>query len=139
MQDEDATRTDVREAKLADYWNVLVHRFWIVAVSFTIVFLTVAIYSLTLPDQYEASATFIIDATNMGLGTMFDARSPLLGQQRRPIEFYQALIKSQLYMDLAMQAARADSVLRKFNLSNEVFYNMFKNDVELITSAKSSW
>jgi tyrosine-protein kinase Etk/Wzc len=138
MQDEIMDHAETRELRLSDYWNILVRRVWIIGITFAIVFTAVAFYSFTRPDTYESSATFIIDATDgIGLGAMFGSRSPLVGQQRRPIEFYQALIKSQIYMDLAIQAAKTDSVLRAYHLSNETLYDLFKNKVQLITSAKS--
>ncbi len=137
MQDETVLTSETRELRLSDYWNILVRRAWIIIITFLIIFVSVAFYSISQPDAYESSATFIIDATDMGLGTMFGGRSPLLGQQRRPIEFYQALIKSQLYVDLAMQAARTDTALRSFHLSNEILYDLFKNKVQLLTSPKS--
>jgi polysaccharide biosynthesis transport protein len=138
MQDDIIDNTETRELRLADYWNILVRRVWIIGITFAIVFVAVAFYSFSRPDTYESSATFIIDSTDdIGLGSMFGSRSPLVGQQRRPIEFYQALIKSQIYMDLAIQAARTDSALRSYNLSNESLYELFQNKVQLITSAKS--
>jgi polysaccharide biosynthesis transport protein len=137
MQDENTNTLQVRELNFSDIWNIVSRRFSIIAISFAFVFMIVAIYSFIQPDQYESSATFIIDSTNNGLGNMFGGRSLLMGQQQRPIEFYQALIKSQHYIDLAIQATRADTIFLKFHLNDESIYNLFKNKVQLITSAKS--
>jgi capsular exopolysaccharide synthesis family protein len=138
MQDEILDNADQRELRLADYWSILVRRSWIIGITFTVLFVAVALYSFTRPATYESAATFIIDsADDIGLGSMFGGRSPLVGQQRRPLEFYQALIKSQIYMDLAIQAASTDSALRSFHLSNEMLYDLFKNRVQLISSTKS--
>ena len=137
MQDEKVAIFEARELRLADYLKILIRRAWIIGVSFAVIFIIVAVYSLSRPATYESSATFIIDATDMGLGSMFNSKMALMGQRRRPIEFYQALIKSQLYVDLAIHAAHADTVLRAHHFTNEQLYDLFRNRVQLITTNKS--
>ena len=100
-----------REWNLQDYLDLALRKKAIILIIFTLVTTIGALYSLTRPPLYYASTSFVIDENeSVGVGS---ERMPkyFLGQEGKPIEYYQEILNSPLFTQQVLQAAGRDSVL----------------------------
>jgi len=123
-----------REWTLHDYINLFLRRKTSILLTFLIIFAASAIYTFIRPPQYYSAATFIIESPNMGLGSLLGNQTGrALAEPGRPLEFYEALLESQVYQEQLFQELRGDSLIMASALTGEDIRRLQKKAIRLTT------
>ena len=106
--------TPAREWEFRDYLDLALRRKTVIIATFILVFLATAVYQLTRTPVYSAYTSFIIDesATNTGVGSERYNPYAYWMREGKPIEYYQAIMGSQVYMDKMLVRLEADDDLK---------------------------
>jgi len=123
-----------REWTLHDYINLFLRRKTSILLTFLIIFAASAIYTFIRPPQYYSAATFIIESPNMGLGSLLGNQTGrALAEPGRPLEFYEALLESQVYQEQLFQELRGDSLIMASALTGEDIRRLQRTAIKLTT------
>jgi len=103
-----------KEWELADYLDLVNRRKVLIFTIFILVFIVTAVYQFTRTPVYSSFSSFLIDesANTSGVGSERYNPYAYWMRQGKPVEYYQAIIGSQVYYDKVMKRAIADDDLR---------------------------
>lgn len=103
-----------KEWELADYLDLVSRRKAVIIAIFTLVFLATVIYTFTRTPVYGSFSSFLIDesANTSGVGTERYNPYAYWMKQGKPVEYYQAIIGSQVYMDKVLKRVNEDEDVR---------------------------
>jgi polysaccharide biosynthesis transport protein len=102
---EAGPKPDIKEnMTFADYYYLLIRRRWILIAAALATVIVTGLYMLLSPAQYESSANFMLESKEMA----FLDQGLSISQQTRPLEYYQAMMKSRVYHEQLLQAVIAE-------------------------------
>ena len=108
-----------KEWDFHDYLELAQRRKNIIIVVFLLTFIATAIYQFTRVPVYNAFSSFTIDesANTSGVGAERSMSYYYWMQQSKPVEYYQAIVFSQVYTDKIMKRVQEDSDSEKLQRS----------------------
>ncbi|HQG47155.1 MAG TPA: hypothetical protein PLG50_15970, partial [bacterium] len=111
MPPEDAATA--KEWELRDYLDLALRRKTVILIAFILTFLITAAYQLTRTPVYSAFTSFIIDESASSSGVGSERYNPYAYWMERgkPIEYYQAIMGSQVYQVKIRERAGRDADL----------------------------
>ena len=111
MPPEDAATA--KEWELRDYLDLALRRKTVILIAFILTFLITAAYQLTRTPVYSAFTSFIIDESASSSGVGSERYNPYAYWMERgkPIEYYQAIMGSQVYQAKIRERAGRDADL----------------------------
>ena len=102
-----------REWELRDYLDLALRRKTVILLAFALTFLITAVYQLTRTPVYSAFTSFIIDESASSSGVGSERYNPYAYwmEQGKPLEYYQAIMGSQVYQAKINERANRDAEL----------------------------
>jgi len=107
-------KNPVKVWEFRDYLDLFFRRKLLILLTFAAIAVSTAVYQFSRPPIFGSVTTFTIDQSINSSGVGFDRYSPYAYwdmQRGKPLEYYQSIISSQIYVDQVLQRALLDSSL----------------------------
>ncbi|NLP09028.1 hypothetical protein GX408_01390, partial [bacterium] len=110
-----------KEWELADYLDLINRRKAVIIAIFSLVFLATVIYTFTRTPVYGSFSSFLIDESANTSGVGSDRYNPYAYWMRegKPVEYYQAIISSQVYFEKLMKRMSEDEEVKISGVTEE--------------------
>jgi len=129
-----------KEWELRDYLDLALRRKTIIISIFVLSFLTTAFYQFTRRPIYSAFTTFIIDqsTSSSGLGSERAMSYYFYRQQEKPVEYYEAIIASKIFLSKVESRISQNDTLRNFDREMQNNIRFALESLKLEMDEKSS-
>ncbi|MBN1997544.1 polysaccharide biosynthesis tyrosine autokinase [candidate division KSB1 bacterium] len=122
-----------REYTIQDYLFIVIKRKITIIISLIVVTAAAGIYYYTRPHMYLSSSTLIIESKEFGFGEQVPTW--LKEETARPVQYYQALMASRVYLNRVAQLIMTDTLLTaEMQPDPEELYELIATGTSLLSS-----
>jgi len=125
-----------KEYGIQDYFNLILKRKGIIAISAFSFLLAASIYTFTRPPVYVSSSVFMLESRDIGFGE----RGIMIIQQTRPLSYYSAVMRSRVFRNRTMrELLREDSAHSNINWDRRELSTLLSKNLSLTTGEYSDF